>query len=296
MFIKHIEVWKPYLGFKSVTELLKYCQERKEFWQPSGVEPSADDVSIMLQIELNYRRSFHYLPPTARACLIYPRILALLLNQLKPEEQEEVKKMNPWSVKKCEDITVTLKMETCREVSLMAERASPEQSEWLDDQMLSEPLDDQTLLPINAHWHPDLLQRVSKTPLMEAAKHFCEDVDKAISCFAFPLHWPDMARLELPTNCHNLTMGWHPMMAALDNDWWMRQFRELLSWKGVCALGEVGLDYFQSPLKGQQKELFRKMVDLAIEFNLLLMLHLRDHEDKESAALEILQAKFHKYH
>ncbi len=81
------------------------------------------------------------------------------------------------------------------------------------------------------------------------------------------------------------------------------KFRELLDNKDenkIVAIGECGLDYYReeerdpASLKlhrAQQKEVFKQQIELAIEYNLPLMLHIRSSDsttDAHDDALEIL--------
>ncbi len=188
--------------------------------------------------------------------------------------------MNPWSMKKCEELLITVKTEASGERFHLwqIEHLHRSQNHWKTEHCCQ-------LTQIGIQISSRGTQKHHSWMLQS---FFHEDVNKAVSCFRFLFHWPDMAKLELPPLYCRLTMGWHLTMAPLENDWRMGHFCELLSWEGVCALREVGLDYFRCPVKGWQKEVFSKMVDLVMEFTLLLMLHLWDHDNDASAALDAL--------
>jgi len=74
------------------------------------------------------------------------------------------------------------------------------------------------------------------------------------------------------------------------------KYKELARNPKVVAIGEAGLDYYRIKkddleIKEQQRELFKKQIELAIELKLPLIIHCRNaHED----VLEILKAKSYK--
>lgn len=81
---------------------------------------------------------------------------------------------------------------------------------------------------------------------------------------------------------HNLyaSVGLHPLDADQGFDY--DEYRTLINDKAV-GIGETGLDYWYKPkgkakleeYKARQKEIFIKQVDLALEFNLPLIIHCR---------------------
>lgn len=85
-------------------------------------------------------------------------------------------------------------------------------------------------------------------------------------------------------------VGVHPHDAKSLTDADMVQLKEWLTTEEkVCALGEIGLDYYYdlSP-RDVQKEVFARQLDLAYELNKPVILHIRDaHGD----ALDILRAQ-----
>ncbi len=78
----------------------------------------------------------------------------------------------------------------------------------------------------------------------------------------------------------------------------MEKFRELAGKEKVVAIGECGLDYFRIDendiaTKNLQKEIFIQQIDLAIEKNLPLILHIRPQKgtmDAYEDVLEILES------
>ncbi len=94
-------------------------------------------------------------------------------------------------------------------------------------------------------------------------------------------------------------VGWHP------EDWetWdgesMPLLRELTKNPRVCAVGEIGLDYYwDKEHKPLQKEMFERQICLALERDLPVIVHDRDaHEDCLEIALAYpgLRGVFHCY-
>ncbi len=95
-------------------------------------------------------------------------------------------------------------------------------------------------------------------------------------------------------------IGQHPNDHE-DAEFSANEFKELLSNKEenkIVAIGECGLDYFRMDSiqdiageKKRQKVVFKQQIELAIEYNLPLMLHIRSSEgtmDAHDDALEIL--------
>jgi TatD DNase family protein len=75
-----------------------------------------------------------------------------------------------------------------------------------------------------------------------------------------------------------LEIGFHPSEANItteeDIEWLKKLIKEN---KKVVAVGEIGLDYhWDKDNKDKQKELFRKMIEIAIDNNLPVVIHSRD--------------------
>lgn len=83
-----------------------------------------------------------------------------------------------------------------------------------------------------------------------------------------------------------IAVGCHPHAARLYDDALEGRLRDLLRDPRVCAVGEVGLDYYYdlSP-RQDQLQAFRRQVRLAHELDLPLMLHVRDAHDDALAVL-----------
>lgn len=100
---------------------------------------------------------------------------------------------------------------------------------------------------------------------------------------------------------------WQTVFGDIEED--IKKFRELIennSPKGgsllgrkkiVVAVGEIGLDYFRMPEKGSkrdwmieaQKKAFEAQINLALEFNLPIIVHVRDKVGKTDAHVDTLE-------
>jgi TatD DNase family protein len=94
------------------------------------------------------------------------------------------------------------------------------------------------------------------------------------------------------------SVGLHPT-EVMEKHFDLDEFRNLAGKNKVVAIGECGLDYFRidasdESTKNLQKEIFNKQIDLAIEKNLPLILHIRPQKgtmDAYEDVLEILESK-----
>ena len=89
-------------------------------------------------------------------------------------------------------------------------------------------------------------------------------------------------------------IGLHPTHAA-DEVFDVAVYRALAAKKGVVAIGECGLDYFRSAAdlaKESQIQAFKGQIELALELDLPLVLHIRakENDDAYRDALDILRA------
>ena len=72
-------------------------------------------------------------------------------------------------------------------------------------------------------------------------------------------------------------VGWHPEEAAGWTDDSLAQIRALASQPKVCAIGEIGLDYYwDTEHKALQREMFERQLSLAIERGLPVIVHDRE--------------------
>ena len=105
--------------------------------------------------------------------------------------------------------------------------------------------------------------------------------------------------VEIAQDSVNLfaSVGFHPSDAG-KKEFDAEKFRDLAGREKVVAIGECGLDYFRvessdTETKNLQKEIFIKQIDLSIDKNLPLILHVRPQKgtmDAYEDVLEILQS------
>lgn len=100
--------------------------------------------------------------------------------------------------------------------------------------------------------------------------------------------------VEIGSKSANLfaSVGFHPTESG-KQDFDVSKFRELASKEKVVAIGECGLDYFRIDskdieIKKLQKEIFKSQIDLAMEKNLPLILHIRPQKGTMDAYEEVL--------
>ncbi len=74
-----------------------------------------------------------------------------------------------------------------------------------------------------------------------------------------------------------LALGFHPEEADNITEKDIEEFKEKINNKKVVAIGEIGLDYhYTKENKEKQKELFRKMINIAKDNHLPVVVHTRD--------------------
>ena len=72
-------------------------------------------------------------------------------------------------------------------------------------------------------------------------------------------------------------VGFHPQEVSSFSDDGLEQIKKMLSHPKVVAIGEIGLDYhYGTDDKEQQKEIFRKQLQLAVDTNMPVIIHERD--------------------
>ena len=72
-------------------------------------------------------------------------------------------------------------------------------------------------------------------------------------------------------------VGWHPEEAAGWTDDSLEQIRALAAQPKVCAIGEIGLDYYwDASTKATQEIMLRAQLELALELNLPVIIHDRE--------------------
>lgn len=89
-------------------------------------------------------------------------------------------------------------------------------------------------------------------------------------------------------------IGCHPQDADKFRDSDLDEYRELAKHPKTVALGEIGLDYYweQNPPREVQKDVFRKLMALARELDLPVIIHNRDaHQDCQEIVKEFPDVK-----
>lgn len=98
------------------------------------------------------------------------------------------------------------------------------------------------------------------------------------------------ANLSLATQFSEVvpTVGVHPLYVhEVEKDLWLDSLRELAGRPEVAAIGEIGLDYFHPPQDGStdtewrkgQREVFEAQLQLALDFDLPVVIHQRESAD-----------------
>lgn len=98
-----------------------------------------------------------------------------------------------------------------------------------------------------------------------------------------PEEWEPVIELaeQYPQNIY-ACLGFHPIYADTYNKEQAERLQKLLEHKKIVALGEVGLDYDHSNATQEfQREVFVKMLELANNANLPLVLHCRKSPEPE---------------
>lgn len=144
---------------------------------------------------------------------------------------------------------------------------------------------------IDTHSHYNLSQFDEDR---EAAIARMAEAEVGTICIGVDLETSKLA-VEIATDNENIwaCVGQHPTEWAQEFD--TTEFADLAHGKKVVAIGECGLDYFrpaEREHKPEQVVIFRRQIELAIESNLPLMLHIRPEAETMTAyedALDILE-------
>lgn len=145
-------------------------------------------------------------------------------------------------------------------------------------------------LPIlETHFHLDYLKEAPAEDILAAARAI--GVDRFMTISVQPDNMPKAMELAQRFDDVFCTLGVHPHEAAEFDDAteaYMREHAAKASNQGkVVAVGEIGLDYYYDHCDREvQKNVFRRQLELAIEFDLPVVIHTRE-ADEDTA--EILQ-------
>ncbi len=114
----------------------------------------------------------------------------------------------------------------------------------------------------------------------------CRLPDQGVGAVVNAATDPDSARrcLEMAAQYPYLhtAVGIHPEAAGRATEGWLEEIAELSRQPGVCAIGEIGLDYHYEDACPREQQLawFRRQLELARERNLPVIIHDREaHED-----------------
>ena len=85
--------------------------------------------------------------------------------------------------------------------------------------------------------------------------------------------------LEIANNYDNIfvTIGYHPDQIDVVDDEDLKNLEKLLKNKKVVGIGEIGLDYHYDDTKNEKQiELFEKQLELAVKYDMPVVIHSRD--------------------
>lgn len=138
---------------------------------------------------------------------------------------------------------------------------------------------------IDLHAHLDMMEEGTEGAILAARQ---AGVKKIITIGTEPTDHPVV--LQIAEKYYPdvfCTLGVHPHQGAIYTEEAGQFIEENLSRKEVVAVGEIGLDYYynQSPAQ-QQREAFRKQLDIAVRHQMPVEIHTRD---AEADTVEILQ-------
>lgn len=139
---------------------------------------------------------------------------------------------------------------------------------------------------IDVHTHLNMIKGL--TPEETIAEGQAAGVERFITIGTEPGDFPlvlDIARRHFPIVA--CTLGVHPHEGSMYDDSVEEFLEQNVDAREVVAVGEIGLDYHydQSP-RDQQREAFRRQLDLAVRHGLPVEIHTRD---AEADTIEILK-------
>ncbi|WP_221801165.1 TatD family hydrolase [Oceanobacter mangrovi] len=143
-------------------------------------------------------------------------------------------------------------------------------------------------LPIlETHFHLDYLKEGDSAGVLAAGRAI--GVERFITISVEPANMPTALGFSQQFDDVYCTLGVHPHEAASFDDAteaYMREHASLQTNQGkVVAVGEIGLDYYYDHCDREvQKQVFRRQLELAIEFDLPVVIHTRE-ADEDTAAI-----------
>lgn len=148
----------------------------------------------------------------------------------------------------------------------------------------------------------DIHSHLNLSPLSERKSEIIKTLEeKEVGTITVGVDYETSAQaVEIAQKSNNLfaSVGFHPSDAG-KKTFEIEKFRELATQPKVVAIGECGLDYFRidatdTATKDLQKEIFQAQIDLALDKNLPLILHVRPQKgtmDAYEDVLEILELR-----
>lgn len=143
----------------------------------------------------------------------------------------------------------------------------------------------------------DIHSHLNLTPLSQRQDEIIKILEeKEVSTITVGTDYEtSLAAVEVAQKSANLfaSVGFHPSDAGA-KEFDIAKFRELAGREKVVAIGECGLDYFRidasdTATKNLQKEIFIQQIDLALEKNLPLVLHVRPSKGTQDAYEDVLE-------
>lgn len=150
--------------------------------------------------------------------------------------------------------------------------------------------------------HFDIHSHLNLSPLKEDQEKIIKSLEeKEVGTITVGVDYEtSLMATEISRKSQNLfaCVGFHPTEAD-KKEFELEKFRELAGREKVVAVGECGLDYFRIDksdleIKQKQKDIFNLQIDLALEKNLPLILHVRPQKgtmDAYEEVLEILESR-----
>ena len=137
---------------------------------------------------------------------------------------------------------------------------------------------------VETHFHLDYLKQANPKEIMTFAHSL--GITKAITISVSASNIAEVLPLALMHENLFTTQGIHPHHASEWNEQLEIIYKQNATHPKVVAIGEIGLDYFynHSPTE-VQKKVFRRQLELSIEFDLPIIVHSRE---ADSDTIDIL--------
>ncbi|WP_434335763.1 TatD family hydrolase [Mycoplasma capricolum subsp. capricolum] len=150
-------------------------------------------------------------------------------------------------------------------------------------------IDDNKIFDNHIHFNDDL--KYKDANIEQLIKEAQKEHVTAWLCSSFDLTSSKKA-IEFSEQFENIfaSIAIHPNEVQNFNDSVFDELKQLITNKKVVCIGETGLDYFYSKedIK-KQKEFFKKHIDLAIKYNKVLQMHIRDQKDQFQAYDDVIE-------